>query len=144
MFYEPHQPFLADRVEERADVGVQDEVHPSARDPHHQCVQRVMLATFGAKSVAEAEEFFLVDRVQHRRRRLLEDLVLQSRDGVRALFPIGLRDVPTPRGLCAIGSAMDTIVQISELLLEVCPVILPSHTVCTGSGVAFEREERFS
>ena len=66
MLHEPDQPFLADRVEERPDVGVQDLVHLPAGDPDHQRVQRIMRATSRPEPVREPEEVFLVDRVQHR------------------------------------------------------------------------------
>src|SRR5271154_6014455 len=53
------QPFLADRVEEAPDVGVQYEVHFSALDPDHKGVQRIVLAALGPEPIAEPEEVFL-------------------------------------------------------------------------------------
>ena len=42
---EPDQPVLADRVEERPDVGVEDPVDPLLADPERERVQRIVLAT---------------------------------------------------------------------------------------------------
>src|SRR5499427_8245844 len=74
------QPFLADRVEERADVGVQYPVHLPAFDPDHERVKRIMRAASGAETVRKPEEVLLVDRVEQCGRRPLDDLVLQGGD----------------------------------------------------------------
>src|SRR5437764_1209306 len=46
---------------------------------------RLVLATFRSEPVAEAEEIFLINGIQHRDGRPLDDLVLQGRDRERAL-----------------------------------------------------------
>jgi hypothetical protein len=48
------------------------------------------------KSVAEPEEVFLVDSIQHRSGRSLDDLVLEGCDRQRALPPIRLGNVYAP------------------------------------------------
>ena len=90
MFDETDEPFLAHTVEELLDVGVEYPVHLPGRDPHHERVHRVMRAAPGPEPVAEAEEILLVNSVQHRRRRPLDDLVLQRGDRQRALPSIRL------------------------------------------------------
>src|ERR1700745_2971189 len=72
------EPFLADFSEERSDIGVQYVVPLGAGDADHQCVQRIVLAALGSKSVREPKELLLVDRVQHRDGRPLDDLVLKG------------------------------------------------------------------
>ena len=42
VFQEAHQPILADRVEERPDVGIQDVAHLGAGDPHAERIQRIV------------------------------------------------------------------------------------------------------
>jgi hypothetical protein len=59
---EPDQPVVADRVEERPEVGVEDPVDPLPGDPGGERVQRVVLTTPGPEPVAEAEELRLIDR----------------------------------------------------------------------------------
>jgi Transposase domain (DUF772) len=65
-------------LEERSDVGVQYRVHFRAVDPDTERVQRIMRAPPGSESIREPEEVFLVDRVEQRDRRPLDDFVLQS------------------------------------------------------------------
>ena len=68
-------------------------------DPDRERVQRIMRAAPGPEPVGEAEEVFLVDRVQHRGHRPLDDLVLQRGDRQRALPAVRLRDVDPPAGV---------------------------------------------
>ena len=88
MFQEADQPFLADFVEERSDVGVQYPVHLCALDPDDERIQRVVRAAPRSESVREPEEVFLVDRIEHRASRPLDDLVLQGGNRERALSAI--------------------------------------------------------
>jgi hypothetical protein len=84
---------LADRIEKGGHICVENEVHSPALDPDNQCVQRIMLTPLGPEPVAEPEEVFLVNAVQHSSGRSLDDLVLKGRHRQRALFPISLRYV---------------------------------------------------
>lgn len=67
-------------IEESRDVGVQDEAHFPPFDPDMERVQRIMLATSRPEAVAEAEEVFLIDLIQHRRGRPLDQFVFEGRD----------------------------------------------------------------
>jgi hypothetical protein len=90
----PH-PFVLDRVEERADIGIEHPAYlPAQRD--RQCIQSVVLIPAGPESVREAQEHRLVDRLQDHLHRLLDDLVLDGRDAERPRATIALRDVHTP------------------------------------------------
>jgi hypothetical protein len=75
---------------ERWDSDIQYEVHSLCRDPNRQCIQRIVLAAFRLETIAEPEEVFLVNTVQHRQSRLLDDLVFQCSDGERTLFALGI------------------------------------------------------
>ncbi len=150
MFDEPDQPFLADRVEERPDVGVQYEVHLPVGDPHHQGIERIMWSASGPEPVREPEEVFLVDRVQHHNDGALDDLVLQGSDR-RAFGPgstrgaaasVRLRYVPPAGRLRPVRSPMDTSVQIGEPWLQFCLVVIPRHAVHARGGLALQRVER--
>jgi hypothetical protein len=90
MFQESDQPSVVDRVEETPDVGVQDEVHFTSGDLHHQRIQRVVLATPWPKTAAEPEKTFLMNTLQHRQCRLLDDLILPCDGRQRALFTVAL------------------------------------------------------
>jgi hypothetical protein len=93
---EPDQPVMADRVEERPEVGVEDPVDPLPGDPGGERVQRVVLTTPGPEPVAEAEELRLIDRGEDGHHRGLDDLVLQRRDAERPLSAVRLGYVPPP------------------------------------------------
>src|ERR1700694_911436 len=84
MLQEADQPFLTDLVEERSDVGVQYVAHLPAVDPDAKRIQRIMRAASWSEPIREPEEVFLVDRVQQRNHRPLDNLVLQGSDCQRA------------------------------------------------------------
>src|SRR5450631_264039 len=64
MFHKLDEPFLAHRVEERADVGGQYPVHLCAGDRDHERVDRIVRAASGSQPIRQPEEIFLVDRAQ--------------------------------------------------------------------------------
>src|SRR5437879_4950502 len=104
MLQEADHPLLVDLVEERSDVGVQYEAHLLAADPNTKRVQRIMRAAPWSEPVREPEEILLVDRVQQRDHRPLDDLVLQRGDRERALSAIRLGYVNAPARQCPIRS----------------------------------------
>jgi hypothetical protein len=142
VFDETDEPVLAHRIEKPGNVGVQNVVHLSAVDPDMERIQRIVLAAARAESIAEPEEFLLVDRIQQRSGGPLDKFVLKGGDCQRALPPIGLRNVPTPRGLRPIGSPMDPIAQIFDPAIEIGFVVLPPHPVDTRSRVPLQCEKR--
>ena len=139
---EANQPFLANRIEERPDVGVKDVVHPSAIDRRHQSVQRIVRPASGPEPVREPEEVFLVDGVEHHDGGALDDLVLQGCDRQRPLLAVRLRDICPAGRLRPIRSPMDPSMQIVEPGLKVCLVVLPRHAVHARRGFALECVER--
>lgn len=79
MFQEPDQPIVADRVEKRSHVAIQNVVHPPTGNPESQRIQRIVLTALRAKPVAEPQEVFLVYRIEYAHRGALDDLVSQRR-----------------------------------------------------------------
>ena len=96
MLQKTNRPFLTDFVKEAADVGIENPVHLRVVDSDTERVERIVRAPPWPEPIREPEEVFLVDRVQHRRRRSLDDLVLQSGDRERTLSPVRLWDVDPP------------------------------------------------
>src|SRR5215469_2402832 len=96
MLDESDQPGLTNRIKERADVGVQYEVHLPGFDRDHERIHGVVSTAAGPEPVREPEEIFLVDRVQHRGHCPLDDLVLQCCDRERALSAVCLGYVHPP------------------------------------------------
>src|SRR6516165_7982588 len=138
MLQEADQPFLVDLIEERSDVGVQYEAHLLAVDPDTESIQRVMRAAPRPESVRHSEEIFLVDRVQQRDHRPLDDLVLQRGYRERALPAIWPGYVDPPAWPRPIRSASDPVVQIFEIALKVCLVVLPRQSVHSRCRVHLE------
>src|SRR4029077_12667948 len=136
------EPFMVHLVEERLDVGVQYEAHLLAVDSDAEGVQRVVRAAPRPESVREPEEVLLIDRVQQRDYRPLNDLVLQGSNRERALSAIWLGYVHSPAWPRPIRSASDPVVQIFEIALEVCLVVLPCQPVHTRCRVRLEFVER--
>src|SRR4029450_7478327 len=93
------------------------------------------------RGCGEAEEVFLVDRVQHRACRLLDDLVFECGNCERALLTISLRYVMSPRRQSPICSPMAPGVQVLDLAIEVCLVVLPCQPIHTRCGISLEGEE---
>jgi hypothetical protein len=137
-----NQGALCSRVQEPGNIGVQNVVHLSAVDPDMERIQRIVLAAARAESIAEPEEFLLLDRIQQRSGGPLDNFVLKGGDCQRTLPPIGLRYVPTPRGLRPIGSPMDPIAQIFDPAIEIGFVVLPPHPIDARRRVPLQREER--
>src|SRR5437016_1236355 len=90
MLQKADQPFLVDLIEERSDVGVQYEAHFLAVDTDAERVQRVVRAAPRSESIRYTEEVLLVDRVQQRDHRPLDDLVLQRVTASGRCRPSGL------------------------------------------------------
>src|SRR5438309_960212 len=90
MLQETDQPLLADRIEEASEVRVKNIVHLCAVDSGDECIQRIVLAALGPEPVREAEEVFLVDRVQHRACRLTR------RTALLANHPLGSAEITHP------------------------------------------------
>ena len=69
-------------------------------DSGDECVQRIVLAALGPEPVREVEEVFLVDRVQHRACRLLDDLAFECGDVgcIMHLVQFGFGDGEARRG----------------------------------------------
>src|SRR4029450_12981057 len=130
MLQETDQPLLADRIEEASEVRVKNIVHLCAVDSGDECVQRIVLAALGPEPVREAEEVVLVDRVQHRASRLLDESLSSSAAIASGALPtISLRYVMSPRRQSPICSPMDPGVQVLDLAIEVCLVVLPCHAL---------------
>src|SRR6266852_5457241 len=142
MFQEADQPALVDLVEETEDVDLEYPVHLRAADPDHQGVQRVVLAALGAEPIRKAEELFLVDRTQHRGGRPLDDLVFEGGNRDWTLSAVWFWYVQSTARLCPIRSAVDPIVQVFDIAIEVCLVVLPTQAVHPGRSVLLNFEKR--
>ena len=87
------------------------------------------------EAVGAAKKVLLEDRVEQFHRGPLHDLVFQGGDGNRALAPILLGDVDPAQRLCAVGLALQLLVQLDEILNQVLLVLRTRHSIHSGGGV---------
>src|SRR5258708_17291650 len=73
-----NQGVLCSGFQEPGNIGVQNVVHLPAVDPDMERIQRIVLAAARAESIAEPEEFLLVDRIQQRSGGPLDKFVLRA------------------------------------------------------------------
>lgn len=118
-------------------------VHALALDRHAQGVQCVGLDSPGSEPVREAEEVFLVDRIEHGDDCTLDDLVLQ-RGIARGASPVRLRDEPYPYGQRPVRAGMDPCVQLLEAILQTRLIVLPWQAIHARCGTTLERRARLS
>ena len=139
----PDQPFLADRIEKRPDVGVKYVVHLPLGDPDRQGVQRIVRSPSGPEPVGEAEEIFLVDRVQHHNGSALDDFVFQGGNRQGPLPAVRLRNIGPARRLRPVSPAVDAAMQIDEPALKVRLVLLPCHAIHARGSLTLEGVEGY-
>src|ERR1700704_4911063 len=141
MLDEPDQPFPADLVEKGLDVTIEHPVDPPLPDPKRERIQRLMLAAFRSETVAEAQEFRLIDRRQNCHHRSLDNLVLHGRDAERTLSAICLWNILPERRQRSIRPCVDTRMQVPEVCLKVFCVLNPRHLVDTRRCSPLQAEE---
>ena len=132
-------PAVIKAGEEVADVRVEHPAHLLPLDPDRQRVQRVMRSAPRSEPVGEAQEVLLVDGVEHLDHRPLEDLVLQGGDAKRPQPPVGLRDIRPASRSRPVAPAVDPLVQIPEVGLQVLPVGAPRLPIHPGGRPRVER-----
>ena len=91
-------------------------------------IQRIVLASSWPEPVGKPDEVLLVDRLQNRRDRLLDHLVLETQNGKRPLRSVRLRDVCPSSRTGAVATLVDAIVQSCQFLFEVFSVV--PHRLC--------------
>jgi site-specific DNA recombinase len=141
MLNKPYQPCMADRVEERPNIRVEDPIDPPLPQPVRERVQRIVLSTLRPEPVTEPQEFRLVDRRQDRRHGRLDNLVLQRGNAQRSTPPIRLRNIPSTVGQRSIPSPMHTCVKALEVCLQTLLVLCPRQPVDPRRGVLLQSEE---
>jgi hypothetical protein len=141
MFDETHQPFPAERVEERTDIGVEYPVDFACLDSVRERVQRIVLAASGSEPVAESQELRLVDRREDSHHGCLDDLVLNGSNAERPLSAIRLRYVLPARWQRSIRSGMNPCVKIGEVGLQICRVLVPRPAIDARGRALLQAEE---
>jgi hypothetical protein len=139
------QPVMAERVEERPDIGIQDPVHLAGLNRHHHRVER---PPSRPEPIGDPEKIFLVDRAQDFDQRPLDNFVLHrgnprepSAHGLDPWGPlaaVGFCDVVASRRLCPIRTAVNTPVQIGQSGFQPVPVFRPGRLIHPCRRIPFE------
>ena len=140
---ELHQPLVAQRVEEPANVRVEHVAHLSRADAHRQGVQRHVRRTLGAEPVRGAQEVGLVDGIEDPHGGPLDDLILQHRHADGSLSAVCLRDVNPLDRLGPVTSPGQSFGQVLEMTLQFLPVRLPRLPVNSRRSVPLAGQVRF-
>src|SRR5580658_6650732 len=127
-------------IEKALDVRVKHPVHLSPINPGVESVQRIVLAALRTESIGEAKEILLVDGLQNKHYRLLDDLVLQTQNAEWPLGAVRLRDVCPSGRVGPVAVSVHSIVQVFQFLFERFSIGLPCHAIDPGRSVTRERE----
>src|ERR1700691_810206 len=137
------QPALVEVVEKSSNVGIKNVIHLLPQERIRQRIQCLMLAAPRAKTIRESEKVFLVNLVEDSDRGLLDDLIFQCRDSQWALPSIAFRYVDSSRRLCSVGSAMNSVMKISQSIFQPVFILVPSNPVHSGCGLPLEGVKAF-
>src|SRR5215831_14746668 len=136
-------PPQINRVEEFAEVRINDPVDLALLDSDKHCIERIMLITPPPKAIGEADKVALVDGIEHGDQCVLNDFVLQRRNAQWSPRAIGLRDVGPSDRLCAVAAAVDRRVQRTQSGIQRPQILLPHHSIDPGRCVTLKRVEAF-
>src|SRR2546425_4456773 len=139
---ELHQPPVVEGVEEPTDIGVEHPVHPLRRDPDRQRIQRLVRPAPRPEPVREPEEVDLVDRIQDRDDRALDEFVFQRGNAERPQPPVGLRDECSPDRLRPVRPSLEPSREILEIRFQALAVVPPRLAVDPRRRVSLQRVVR--
>src|SRR5581483_9653910 len=142
MLDKSQHPIVIYLVKVTSNIRIEYPTYLLEADCGSQYIKRHVRSTSRSKSVREAEEVHLVDGAEHFRHGTLENLVLQGHDPQWPLSAIRFRNVCSSRRLCSVRSAMHPTVQILEMTLQVCLVVLPCHSVYSRCSVSVYGQKR--
>ena len=137
---ELHQPFVPQRIEEAANVGIEHPVHLLRHDAHRERIQRLMWIATRPESVGETEEVLLVDCVEHLDDGALDDFILQRGNTERPLPPVRLADVRSANRLCPVRPPLKPLREPLEVLFQSFAVVAPGLAINARSGVSLDAE----
>jgi hypothetical protein len=133
----------AHAIEEGHHVKLQDPVRFAFIHPSGQCSHRIVRAASGPEAKRAVHEGLLVYRLQYLAQCVLHYLIFGSRDADRPrLAFLFLGNVHTSDRLMAISLRPQPLVQISQLVLQVLPVLLLRDVVHADRRIAAQPSKR--
>src|SRR6266851_6647881 len=135
---ELNQPLMVQAIEERAEVSIQHPAHLSHQQAGVQGIQRIVLAFAWSVAIREAEEVRLIDSIQHRDCRPLDNLIFQRGDAERPWPPVVFGDESSEHCLCSIGPTPQSPGEVSEIALQLLSVLTPRFPIDSRSRIALQ------
>ena len=132
----PHQPSVVNGIEEGSDVEIEHPVHTLRHQGLFEGRQGRVGAPSRPEAVAEAQKIGLVDGVQHLGHRPLDNFVLKRGYAERPLATVAFRDIRAAHRLGPVLPAVDPVVQMPEIALQLLLVVLHRHPIDPGTGCA--------
>src|SRR5262249_22876988 len=110
-------------------ICIRDPADTLRHAPLAELMQCLIRAAPLPKAVRAIVEVVRVDRFQQHRHRSLDYLVLERRLTDRALAPLVLLDPDALHRRCLIASTAETLMQVAQVLVEVCGISLCRHPI---------------
>src|SRR6266852_5734034 len=120
-----NQPFMVQTIEERTDVAVQHPFHLSRQQRGVQGVQRMMRTLAWPVAIREAEKVSLINRIHHRDRRALGNLIFQRSDTEWPLPPVVLGDESSEHWLRSVSPAPQPRGEVCKIALQLLSILSP-------------------
>src|SRR6266446_170713 len=139
---ELHQPPMVEGVEKPTDVRIEHPVHPLRRDPDRQRIPRLLRTAPRPEPVREPENVDLVDRIQDRDDRALDQLVLERGNAERPEPPVGLRDERSPDRLRPVRPSREPSREILKIRVQALAVVPPRLALDPRRRVSLQRVVR--
>jgi hypothetical protein len=131
-----------DAVEERHDVGFDDPIRLAGVRRTVERLERVVRPASAPEAVRAVEKRLLVNSLQHFTHSVLHDLVFDRRDANRSRPSSVLRDVHASDRLMAVPARLHPLVQVSQLLIELLPVLLLRRAIHADGRIPADAIER--
>src|ERR1035441_201910 len=90
------------------------------------------------KPVREAPKVHLINLIEDRDHRLLDDFVLQRSDAQRTLPPVGFRYIHSSRRLCPVRSPVYPAMKILKPIFQAVLILAPLHAVYSRGRVPLQ------
>src|SRR3954452_18302058 len=132
----PQQPSVVDGIKEGADVDIEHIAHLLRHQGFIQGSQGRLRAAPRPEAVAEPQEVGLIDGSQHLGHRPLDNLVLQGGDAERAAAAIWFRDIRAAYRLGPVLPAVNPLMPLPEIGLQVLLILIHRHPIHPGTGRA--------
>lgn len=131
-------PVVVDGIETTTDVGIEHPVDLPLHEAQIEGVKGTVLASAGAKPVAEAFEVAFIHRSEDLGGGPLHDLVFNDRDGDGSPGAVGFGDVMPLRGNRSVDPPVQSHGEITQVFFQPIPIVMPALFVDPRCGLTVD------